>query len=40
MLIVDEVAGAHIAWNGRAHLQITQAKRCYAETDEGEADAY
>ena len=40
MLIVDEVAGAYIAWGGRAHLQITQAKYFYAETDECEAGAY
>ena len=40
MLIVDEVAGAYIAWVGRARLQITQAKRFYAETDECEAGAY
>ena len=40
MLIIDEVAGAYIAWGGRERLQITQAKRCYDETDECEAGAY
>jgi len=36
ILVVDEVAGAYIAWGERAHLQITQAKCCYVETDECE----
>ena len=40
MLIVDEVAGTYIAWGGREHLQITQAVRCYAETEECEVGAY
>ena len=40
MLIVDEVAGAYIAWGGRARLQITQVERFYDETDECEAGAY
>jgi len=40
MLVVDEVAGAYIAWGGRARLQITQAKCCYVEIDECEAGAY
>ena len=40
MLVVDEVAGAYIAWDGRACLQITQAKCFYVETDECEAVAY
>ena len=40
MLIVDEVAGAYIAWGGRARLQITQAKCYYDETDECEVGAY
>ena len=40
MLIVDEVEGAYIAWSGRACLQITQAKRCYDQTDECEVGAY
>ena len=40
MLIVDEVAGAYIAWGGRELLQIAQVEHCYDETDEGEAGAY
>jgi len=40
MLVVDEVAGAYIAWGERACLQITQAECCYVETDECEAGAY
>ena len=40
MLVDDEVAGAYIAWGGRARLQITQAEWCYVETDECEAGAY
>jgi len=40
MLVVDEVAGAYIACGGRARPQRTQAKCCYAETDECEARTY
>ena len=40
MLVVDEVAGAYIAWGGRACLQRTQVECCYAKTDECEEDAY
>ena len=40
MLVADEVAGAYIAWGGRARLQITQAECCYVETNECEAGAY
>ena len=40
MLIVDEVAGAYIAWDMRESLQITQAECCYAEIDECEVGAY
>jgi len=40
MSVVDEVAGAYIAWGGRARLQITQAECFYVETDGCEAGAY
>ena len=39
-MIVDEVVGVHIASGGREHLQITQAKHCYAKIDECEVRAY
>ena len=40
MLVVDEVVGAYIAWDGREHLQITQAIVFYFETDDCEVGAY
>lgn len=40
MLVVDEAAGAYIAWGGRARLQRTQVECYYAEIDECAAGAY